>query len=160
MIRAAALPGEAPFFFKDLAGGEWAGTAVDMARDIARVWDAKLEFIETSYSGSVLDLQANKVDMDFPLQPTRRGRWRSAFRGAKLAGSRQAGDPGGRAAGWIVGCVHGPARPLAQTTVHKSGTDAVLALQSGRADCVIYRVVQGFARGDVDPTLIPADSGF
>ncbi|MBV9811813.1 MAG: ABC transporter substrate-binding protein, partial [Acetobacteraceae bacterium] len=33
-LRIAALPGELPYFQKDLATGEWSGAAIDMAKDI------------------------------------------------------------------------------------------------------------------------------
>src|SRR5215472_8480411 len=61
-LRIAALPGELPYFQKDLASGEWSGACIDMAKDIAKVFDAKLEYVEATYGTSVLDLQSNKVD--------------------------------------------------------------------------------------------------
>ena len=69
-LRIAALPGELPYFQKDLATGEWKGAAIDFAKDIAKVFDAKLEYIESTYAGSVLDLQSNKIDLAFALNPT------------------------------------------------------------------------------------------
>lgn len=69
-LRIAALPGELPYFTKDLATGEWKGAAIEFARDIAKVFDAKLEYIESTYGGSVLDLQSNKIDLAFALGPT------------------------------------------------------------------------------------------
>ena len=41
-----------------------------MAQDIAKVWDAKLDYVEFTYGNSVLDLQSNKVDLAFALNPT------------------------------------------------------------------------------------------
>src|SRR4051794_33980627 len=70
VLRIAALPGEMPYFFKDIATGEWSGAAISMAKSIASVWDGKLEYVESTYSNSVLDLQANKVDLAFALNPT------------------------------------------------------------------------------------------
>ena len=70
MLRIAALPGEMPFFHKDLATGEWSGVAIDMAKSIAAPFNAKLEYIESTYANSVLDLQANKIDLAFALNPT------------------------------------------------------------------------------------------
>src|SRR5258708_27121074 len=72
VLRIAALPGELPYFSKDIATGEWSGSAIDMARDIAKIWEAKLEYVESTYGNSVLDLQSNKVDLAFALNPTRR----------------------------------------------------------------------------------------
>ena len=41
VLRIAALPGELPYFQKDLATGEWSGACISMAQDIAKVFDAK-----------------------------------------------------------------------------------------------------------------------
>src|ERR1700727_2988365 len=38
VLRIAALPGELPYFQKDLATGEWSGAAISMAQDIAKVF--------------------------------------------------------------------------------------------------------------------------
>ena len=70
VLRIAALPGEMPFFHKDLATGEWSGVAIDMAKSIATPFNARLEYVESTYANSVLDLQANKVDLAFALNPT------------------------------------------------------------------------------------------
>jgi polar amino acid transport system substrate-binding protein len=69
-LRIAALNGEPPFFFKDIASGEWSGIAISMARDIAKPFGAQIDYVESTYSNSVLDLQSNKVDVAFALQPT------------------------------------------------------------------------------------------
>ena len=65
VLRIAALPGEAPYFNKDIATGEWSGMCVEMAKDIAGVFDAKVEYLESTYGNSVLDLQSNKIDLAF-----------------------------------------------------------------------------------------------
>src|SRR5208282_3925440 len=70
VLRIAALPGDAPNFLKDIATGEWSGSAIDMAKSIAGVWDAQLEYTESTYGNSVLDVQTNKVDVAFALNPT------------------------------------------------------------------------------------------
>jgi len=64
------LPGELPYFNKDLATGTWSGFSIEMANDIAKLLDVKLEFTESTYGNSILDLQANKVDLGFALNPT------------------------------------------------------------------------------------------
>ena len=70
VLRVAALPGEAPYFNKEIATGQWSGMCVEMARDIAGVFDAKVEYLESTYGNSVLDLQADKIDLAFSLNPT------------------------------------------------------------------------------------------
>ena len=63
VLRIAALPGEAPYFNKDLASGQWSGMCIDMAKDIAGQFDGTVEYVESTYGNSVLDLQANKIDL-------------------------------------------------------------------------------------------------
>ena len=70
VLRIAALPGEMPFFHKDLATSEWSGVAIDMAKSIASAFNAKLAYVESTYANSVLDLQSNKIDLAFALNPT------------------------------------------------------------------------------------------
>ena len=70
VLRIAALPGEAPYFNKDITTGEWSGMCIEMAKDIAGVFEGQVEYIESTYGNSVLDLQANKIDLAFALNPT------------------------------------------------------------------------------------------
>ena len=44
MLRIAVLPGELPYFNKDLATGTWSGFSIEMANDIAKLLDVKLEY--------------------------------------------------------------------------------------------------------------------
>jgi len=62
--------GELPYFNKDLATGNWSGFCLDMANDIAKLLDVKLEYTESTYGNSILDLQSNKIDVGFALNPT------------------------------------------------------------------------------------------
>src|ERR1700692_2963800 len=41
-----------------------------MANDIAKLLDVKLEYTEATYGNSILDLQSNKIDLGFALNPT------------------------------------------------------------------------------------------
>src|SRR5262249_27680600 len=70
VLRVAAMPGESPYFNEKIATGEWTGMAVEMAKDIASAFDAKLEYLESTYGNSVLDLQSGKIDLAFALNPT------------------------------------------------------------------------------------------
>ena len=70
IIRIGVIAGEEPGFHKDVATGEWSGSQLSFARDIADVLGCKLELLETTYGNSVLDLQANKIDIAFALQAT------------------------------------------------------------------------------------------
>ena len=70
VLRIAVLPGELPYFNKDLASGNWSGMCLEMANDIAKLLDVKLEYTESTYGNSILDLQSNKIDLGFALNPT------------------------------------------------------------------------------------------
>src|SRR3569832_2148268 len=70
VLRIAVLPGDLPYFNKDLATGTWSGFSIEMANDIAKLRDVKLEYTESTYGNSILDLQANKIDLGFALNPT------------------------------------------------------------------------------------------
>src|ERR1700758_718240 len=70
VMRIAVLPGELPYFNKDLANGTWSGMCIEMANDIAKLLDVKLDYIESTYGNSILDLQSNKIDVGFALNPT------------------------------------------------------------------------------------------
>src|ERR1700719_2966793 len=70
VLRIAVLPGELPYFNKDLATGTWSGFSIEMANDVAKLLDVKLEYTESTYGNSILDLQSNKIDLGFALNPT------------------------------------------------------------------------------------------
>lgn len=69
-IRIGAVPGAPPNYHKDPATGEWSGIMIDLAKNLAGKLNAKLEIRETTWGNSVLDLQTNKIDIFFGLNPT------------------------------------------------------------------------------------------
>lgn len=71
-LRIAVVANQEPYFKKNLSTGQWTGFCVAMAQDIATTLDAQLELVESTWGNSVLDLQANKIDMAFGLNPTPR----------------------------------------------------------------------------------------
>ncbi len=54
VLRIAVLPGELPYFNKDLATGTWSGFSIEMANDIAKILDVKLEYTKLTYGNSIL----------------------------------------------------------------------------------------------------------
>jgi polar amino acid transport system substrate-binding protein len=170
MLRIAALPGEPPFFFKDIATGEWSGTAISMARDIARPFGATLDYVESTYGNSVLDLQSDKVDLAFALQPTPERALAIGFSrpyynhpfgivGRKDFQARTWADlnkPEVRIAVAIGSSVEPIARrfaPKAQLTGYKTADDNILAVQSGREDCIVVGAIQGLGMAAKNPVL-------
>jgi polar amino acid transport system substrate-binding protein len=69
-LRMAVVSGSPPYFKKDLATGAWAGAAVEMAKSIAAIWSAEVVYVESTFGNSVLDVQSNKIDIAFALNPT------------------------------------------------------------------------------------------
>ena len=59
-----------PNHYIDTKTGKWEGFAVDMARDIASTMEVALDYGESSFGNAPLDLQANKIDIQFGLQAT------------------------------------------------------------------------------------------
>lgn len=162
VMRIAALPGELPYFSKDLASGEWKGAAIDFARDIAKAFDAKLEYIESTYAGSVLDLQSNKIDIGFALNPTPQRAMVAAFtkpffihpygclakKGFNPTTWADINKPDIRLI-CDLGSLHEVAArrfaPQAQITAVKTRDEATLQFQSGRADVYILAAILGLS---------------
>ena len=151
VLRIAALAGEAPYFFKDIATGEWSGACIDMAKGIASVWEAKLEFVESTYGNSVLDLQSNKVDLAFALNPTPARALSIGFskpvlvhpfgviakKGFEPSSWGDINKPEIRIA-CDLGSLHEVSArrfaPKGTITAYKNRDDAILAMSAGRAD--------------------------
>ncbi|WPH12749.1 transporter substrate-binding domain-containing protein [Variovorax paradoxus] len=70
VLKVAVIPGQEPYFHKDLATNEWSGACLEMAADIASALRAKVEPVESSWGNQILDLQSGKVDLAFAVSPT------------------------------------------------------------------------------------------
>lgn len=70
VLRIPAILNETPYFAKDPRTGEWQGFVIDMANDIAKTLDVKLEVVESSWANAILDVQSGKVDMAFAVTAT------------------------------------------------------------------------------------------
>jgi polar amino acid transport system substrate-binding protein len=172
VLRIAALPGELPYFQKDLASGEWSGACIDMANDIAKVFDARLEYVESTYGNSVLDLQSNKVDLAFALNPTPARALSITFSHPMIIHpfgclAKHGLDP----KTWDdinkpdirivydIGSLHETAAkrycPKAQLTGYKTRDECTLALQSGRADVLILAAILGLSTVGRNASLGP-----
>ncbi|HEY6432346.1 MAG TPA: transporter substrate-binding domain-containing protein [Acetobacteraceae bacterium] len=173
VLRIAALPGETPFFDKDLASGTWSGAAIDMAHSIAAALNVRLGYVEGTYGTSVLDLQSNKVDLAFALNPTAQRALSIGFsRAYYMHPFGYVSRPGFAARTWadlnqpnvrlvsLIGSLTDTlvARyaPKAQVIEVKDGSSAILTMQSGRGDCIIYGLIQGLSVTAKAPELSQA----
>jgi polar amino acid transport system substrate-binding protein len=171
-LRMAALPGELPYFQKDITTGEWRGGAIDMAKDLAKFFNANLAYVESTYGNSVLDLQANKVDLAFALNPTPARALAIGFTHPMIIHpfgclAKHGLDPKTWAdinkpdlrVAYDIGSLHETVAkrfaPLAQHIGFKDRDECVLALQSGRTDVVIQAAILGLSSVGKNPALGP-----
>jgi polar amino acid transport system substrate-binding protein len=69
-LRVGVIASAVPYFNKDITTGKWEGFGPDFGEDLAKKLGVKVEFVETTWGNAVLDLQANKIDVQFGLAPT------------------------------------------------------------------------------------------
>lgn len=69
-LRIGAVADGAPYYQKNLRDGSWRGFNIDISQALADELGLELEIIETTWGNSVLDLQSNKIDVFFGLNPT------------------------------------------------------------------------------------------
>lgn len=172
VLRIAALPGELPYFSRNIATGAWSGACIDMAKSIAKVFDAKLEYVEATYGTSVLDLQTNKVDLAFALNPTPERALSIGFTHPMIVHpfgclAKQGLDPSKWAdidkpnlrIGYDIGSLHEALAkrfaPQAQHMGFPNRDQAILALQTGRVDVVILAALLGLAAIGKNSSLGP-----
>jgi polar amino acid transport system substrate-binding protein len=150
-LRIGAIPDGAPYYQKSLATGEWRGFYNDICKALADDLGVKLELVETTWGNSVLDLQADKIDVFFGLNPTPQRLavidfsqpvFKNAFtlitkKGFAPKTWEELNSPNVRIA-VDAGSSHDAAVtrhcPNAQITRLKTAGDATAALQSGRVD--------------------------
>ena len=170
VMRIAVLPGELPYFNKDLASGTWSGMCIEMANDIAKLLDVKLDYIESTYGNSILDLQANKIDVGFALNPTPQRALVVDFCGAvfqhpfgaMLRKGMEAktwadiNKPEVKIAVDVGSANEAVARrfaPNATIKSLKSRDEVMLEMSSGRVDCVVNALVLGLTAIAKNPNL-------
>jgi polar amino acid transport system substrate-binding protein len=170
VLRIAVLPGELPYFNKDLATGNWSGFSIEMANDIAKLLDVKLEYTESTYGNSILDLQSNKIDLGFALNPTPQRALVVDFCGtvfhhpfgAMLKKGMEArtwadiNKPDVNIAVDVGSANEAVARrfaPNATIKSLKSRDEVMLEMSSGRVDCVVNALVLGLTAIAKNPNL-------
>ncbi|WP_315758806.1 MULTISPECIES: transporter substrate-binding domain-containing protein [unclassified Bradyrhizobium] len=153
-LRIAGIVGTEPYYHKDIATGQWSGFCVSMATELAKAMEAEVEIIESTWGNSVLDLQANKIDIMFGLSPTPSRALIVEFTRPIMNNTFTIiAKPGFEPKSWDdlnkpevkvavdIGSTHDlyarRTLPKATLVALKSPDEAVLAVQSGRADCLI-----------------------
>jgi polar amino acid transport system substrate-binding protein len=157
-LRIAGIIGTEPYYHRDIASGTWTGFCVSMGQDLSKSLEAELEIAETTWGNAVLDLQSNKIDIMFGLSPTPSRALvveftRPIMNNTFTIIARDGFTP----KTWLdlnkpevkiavdIGSTHDlyarRALPKATLLALKTPDDAMLALQSGRADCVIQVIL-------------------
>lgn len=150
-LRIGGIADGAPYYQKSLSDGTWRGFYIDICQKLATDLNLKLSILETTWGNSVLDLQADKVDVFFGLNPTPERQKIIDFSGPVFKNSfTMVTKKGLSAKTWDdfnkpemrlvvdAGSSHDSAvtrhAPQAQIARLKTASDATAALQSGRAD--------------------------
>jgi polar amino acid transport system substrate-binding protein len=170
-IRVAGLPGELPFFQKSLATGEWSGACVEMANDIAKqLGGMKVEYLDSTYGNSVLQLQAGQIDVGFALNATparalsidftkpvfNHGFGIVAKPDFKAKTWGEINQPGVKIAVDLGSSQEAAARrfaPKADITSYRTRDEVVLALASGRAQCAVFAALVGLTAAKRNPAI-------
>ena len=171
VLRVAVIVGQEPYFHKDLPTGQWSGACIDMANDIASKLSAKVEVVESTWGNQILDLQGDKVDIAFAVNPTPERALvidfstpilvhsftvitRKGF--AKPSMWEEINKPEVKIA-IDIGSTHDLiARrycPKATILGFKTRDEAILAVATGRADCNVSLAVLAVSTLKKNPTL-------
>ena len=169
-LRVGAPLGEEPYSYKNSATGQWSGFLVAMAGDLAAALGVELAIVETNWADMVTDLHTGKIDLACGPSPTAQRAMFADFSTplfhdtfAILA--RQGFAP----KSWselnvpesLVAVDTGSTREEAvrrfagnaAITGFKTREEALLAVQSGRADCFVATVFFALAALKKNPQI-------
>lgn len=169
-LRIGGVADGAPYYQKSLTDGSWRGFYIDICQKLADDLGVKLSILETTWGNSVLDLQADKIDVFFGLNPTPERKKVIDFSGPvfknaftmivrKGVGGTSWDDfnkPSIRIA-VDAGSSHDAAisrhAPLAEVARLKTASDATAALQSRRADAQCLVMVLALSLRAKNPSI-------
>lgn len=169
-MRVASLVGEPPYFAKNALTGEWAGACVDMAKDIAKLLEVEIEFVDSTYGNSVIQLQTDKVDIAMSLTPTPvrslsinfsksyflHGYGLVAPDSLRVSTWAELNNPDIRVAVDLGSTQEMAARrfaPKANITAFATRDEVMLALQTGRVDCAVFAALLGMTAVKKNPAI-------
>jgi len=169
-LRLGAVTSSAPWFVKDPASGKWGGHFYTIGAALAADMEVELELVETTWGNAVLDLQADKIDIMFGLNPTPKRAMAvdfstTVYDSALVVIAKSGFEP----KSWAdmnkpevkisvdVGSAHDQIAsklcPKAQITRFKTINEAMLALRSGRVDAQCIFWMGGVRAVKADPAL-------
>ena len=169
-LRVGAPLGEEPYFYKNSGTGQWSGFLVAMAGDLAAALGVELAIVETNWAEMVTDLHTGKIDLAYGPSPTAQRAMFADF-STPLFHDTYAilARKGFAPKSWtelnvpesLVAVDTGSAREEAvrrfagnaAITGFKTREEALLAVQSGRADCFVATVFFAMAALKKDPQI-------
>ncbi len=169
-MRVAALVGEPPYFVKSAVSGEWSGACVEMAKDIAKLLDVEIEFVDSTYGNSVIQLQTDKADIAMSLTPTPvrslsinfsksyflHGYGLVAPETLSISTWAELNNPDIKVAVDLGSTQEMAARrfaPKADITAFATRDEVMLALQSKRVDCAVFAALLGMTAVKKNPSI-------
>jgi polar amino acid transport system substrate-binding protein len=169
-LRIGGVADGAPYYQKGLADGAWKGFYIDICQKLADDLGVKMAITETTWGNSVLDLQSDKIDVFFGLNPTPERLKVVDFSGPVFKNSfTMIARKGIEAKTWDdfnkpemriavdAGSSHDAAMtrhaPKAEIARLKTASDATAALQSGRADAQCLVMVLALTLRSKNPSI-------
>ncbi len=169
-LRIAALVGEPPYFVRDPFTKEWSGACVEMAKDIASILDVDLEYVDSTYGNSVIQLQTGKVDIALALTATPQRALSIGFshptylhpyglvaaEHVNVSKWAELNNPDLRIAVDLGSTQEMAARrfaPKAQITAFASRDEVTMALQSKKVDCAVFAALLGLTAVKKNPNI-------
>jgi polar amino acid transport system substrate-binding protein len=169
-LRVGAPLGEEPYSYKNSAAGQWSGFLVAMAGDLAAALGVELAIVETNWADMVTDLHTGKIDLAYGPSPTAQRAMFADFSTPLFHDTFAIlARKGFAPKSWselnvpesLVAVDTGSAREEAvrrfagnaAITGFKTREEALLAVQSGRADCFVAAVFFALAALKKNPQI-------
>ena len=169
-LRVGAPLGEEPYSYKNSATGQWSGFLVAMAGDLAAALGVELAIVETNWADMVTDLHTGKIDLAYGPSPTAQRAMFADFSTPLFHDTFAIlARKGFAPKSWselnvpesLVAVDTGSAREEAvrrfagnaAITGFKTREEALLAVQSGRADCFVASVFFALAALKKNPQI-------
>jgi len=169
-LRVGAPLGEEPYSYKNSATGQWSGFLVAMAGDLAAALGVELAIVETDWADMVTDLHTGKIDLAYGPSPTAQRAMFADFSTPLFHDTFAIlARKGFAPKSWselnvpesLVAVDTGSAREEAvrrfagnaAITGFKTREEALLAVQSGRADCFVATVLFALAALKKNPQI-------
>lgn len=158
VLRVPVMTGEEPGYIKDPQTGEWSGFYWEFLNEIAEVLEVKVEPVETTWGNLAADFQADKIDVAIGVNPNpRRGlvvdylseplfidAWSVLTpKGKKVETWAELNTPEKSVVvqkGSTMQVVAEALLPKANITPVEDRNLALLELQAGRADAVVFAI--------------------